>query len=337
MAAPYTVRRTRPSRWRRVVRRVATLAAVVALTTPVVIAAFVGTRCYGGVLAAGHARHRPAWPGICAPRPLPSSPCRSGTSSTAPTSTESSSSARRHRRFPTSGRSARYWGAYGAACDATRGRYPFELGYHVMLGVIGVSFTAEYGIKALYENTVGRATEWLFSTDTPEDVFAAGVAREYGAFMHTTPWYRFPFLDRLGALWADVPWWGPRAGRKWERRVALSLELGAKGAYGWLMGRGSQAAYAAEDLTTFGRIPRVDAKALAAAGGRLVPSADPMTGRGAAALRGVHAGHAGPAGPWSAVRGHRRQRRRGRRRPCSRSICTSAGERRADRVAAAPA
>ena len=95
-----------------------------------------------------------------------------------------------------------YWGAYGAACDATRGRYPFEMGYHVMLGVIGVSLTAEYGIKAIYENTVGRTTEWLFSTDTPEDVFAAGVAAEYGQFMHTTPWYQFPFADRLGTLLA---------------------------------------------------------------------------------------------------------------------------------------
>ena len=57
----------------------------------------------------------------------------------------------------------------------------------------------------------------------------------------------------------DMPWWGPRLVRKWERRVALSLELGAKAAYGWLIGLGSQAAYGAEDLTTFGRIRRVDA------------------------------------------------------------------------------
>lgn len=276
MAAPYSVRRTRPSRGRRLVRRVATLVTVVALTTPVVIGAFVGTRCYGGVLAAGHAPAPPGVPGYLRAEAftfltLPEWYIVYSTDEYGQFIQRSPPSA-----FPYLGAIGQYWGAYGAACDATRGRYPFELGYHVMLGVIGVSLTAEYGIKALYENTAGRITEWLFSTDTPEDVFAAGVAKEYGAFMHTTPWYQFPFRDRLGRLWTDVPWWGPRAVRKWERRVALSLELGTKGLYGWLMGLGSQAAYGAEDLTTFGRILRVDAKALAEVGGRLVRSADPV-------------------------------------------------------------
>ena len=276
MAAPFTVRRKQPSRWRHRARRLVTFALVVGLTTPVVVAAFVGTRCFGGTLAAGHAPAPSGVPGYLRAEAftfltLPEWYIVYSTDEYGQFIQRSPPSA-----FPYLAAIGQYWGAYGAACDATRGRYPFELGYHVMLSVIGVSLTAEYGIKALYENTIGRTTEWLVSTDTPEDVFAAGVAKEYGAFMHTTPWYRFPFRDRLGTLWADVPWTGPRAVRKWERRAALSLELGAKALYGWLMGLGSQAAYGAEDLTTFGRIVRVDAQALAAAGGRLVRSADPV-------------------------------------------------------------
>ena len=56
--------------------------------------------------------------------------------------------------------------------------------------------------------------------------------------MHHTAWYRFPFFDRLGALWTRVPTSGPHAGRKWERRLALSAEYVIKGTYGWLLGLG---------------------------------------------------------------------------------------------------
>ncbi len=295
MAGPYAARRRGPSRLRRALRRVVTIALVVAITVPVVIAAFVGTRCYGGQLYAGHA---PGPPGLA--RYLRA---EAFTFLTLPewyivfSTDEYAQFIRRSppSAFPYLAAIGQYWGAYGAACDATRGRYPFEFGYHVMLGVIGVSLTAEYGVKAVYENTVGRLTEWLFSTDTPEDVFAAAVATEYGRFMHTTPWYQFPFADRLRDLWSDVPWWGPRAVRKWERRMALSLELGVKAGYGAVMGMGSQAAYGAEDLTTYGRILSVNQAAVRAAGGRIVPSRIPCR--------------------WSRCRATRRSRRR--RWPCS--------------------
>ncbi len=61
MAGPAVARRPRPPRWRRVGRRVAMWTGVVALTTPIVIAAFVGSRCYGGTSSAGLA---PAPPDI---------------------------------------------------------------------------------------------------------------------------------------------------------------------------------------------------------------------------------------------------------------------------------
>ena len=118
----------------------------------------------------------------------------------------------------------------------------------MMLGVIGTSFTVEYLVKGIYEKTIGRLAEWLSSNDTPEDAFAARTAREYGTFMHTVPWYEFPFGSKLVALWRETPFWGPHFLRKLERRVALSAEYGTKAAYGWLMGLATGAAYAPEDL-----------------------------------------------------------------------------------------
>lgn len=164
--------------------------------------------------------------------------------------------------FPYIGSVRQYWRYYGAACEATRGVYPFSAGNHLMLAVIGSSFSIEYALKAVYENTAGRLSEWIGGHDTPEDLFARQTAAEYGTFMHTVPWYEFPFAAKIGALWASTPATGPHMFRKWERRGALTAEYGVKAAYGWLIGLSSGAAYGEEDLTVHARIENVSAHAL---------------------------------------------------------------------------
>ena len=131
--------------------------------------------------------------------------------------------------FPYLGSVGQYWGYYDSMCQATRGKYPFETGYHMMLGVIGVSFTIENVVKAAYENTIGRLSEWISSRDTAEDRFAAKVATEYAMFIHAVPWYEFSFTTQLHRLWTQVPLGGPNVFRKWERRLALSAEYSRQG------------------------------------------------------------------------------------------------------------
>jgi hypothetical protein len=151
-------------------------------------------------------------------------------------------------RFPYFGSIVQYWRGYRDVCRITRREYKFEGGYHLMLGVIGASFTVENVGKGLYEKTIGRVTEWIATRDTPEDAFAVRTAQEYGTFMHTVPWYEFPFGAKLAALWKGTPAWGPHVLRKWERRFFLTAEYGSKAIYGWVIGRATGAAYAPEDL-----------------------------------------------------------------------------------------
>jgi hypothetical protein len=148
--------------------------------------------------------------------------------------------------FPYLGASRQYWEYYGAMCDATRGVYPVDAGNHLMLGVIGVSFTAENLVKAAWENTAGRFTEWVGGHVTNEDAFAQHTAVEYGRFMHTVPWYQFPFGARLAALWRETGLWGPAPVRKWERKLALSADYGIKAAYAWVIRRATGAVYEPE-------------------------------------------------------------------------------------------
>ena len=152
-------------------------------------------------------------------------------------------------QFPYFQAIGQYWRSYYDVCAVTRDKYPFNSGYHLSLAVIGTSFTVENIFKGIYENTVGRATEWLSSSElTEEDAFARKVAKEYGDFIHTIPWYEFPFDEKFKALWDQTSLWGPNGLRKWERKLALSLEYGLKSIYGWLIRQGTQTAYAPEDL-----------------------------------------------------------------------------------------
>lgn len=161
--------------------------------------------------------------------------------------------------FPYFGAARQYWGLFAAACGATKRTYPFESGHHVMLGIIGASFTIENSFRFVYENTVGRLTERFSSTDTAEDAFARRTAQEYGAFMHTVPWYEFPFAARIRTLWRDTPWRGPHMVRKMERRFMLTVEYSLKAAYGWLIGALSGAAYGAEEQRIHARIDNAPA------------------------------------------------------------------------------
>ena len=152
-------------------------------------------------------------------------------------------------QFPYFQAIGQYWRSYYDVCAVTRNQYPFNSGYHLSLAVIGTSFTIENILKGIYENTLGRVTEWLSSSElTEEDAYARRVAKEYGDFIHTIPWYEFPFGEKFKGLWGGTSLWGPNGVRKWERKLALSLEYGVKSIYGWLIRQGTQTAYAPEDL-----------------------------------------------------------------------------------------
>lgn len=144
--------------------------------------------------------------------------------------------------FPFFGHVRQFWEAYGAVTKAMGERYPFNLGYHVMVLVIGVSTTVEYALKAGYEAVFGR---WFEGETTPEDELAAYVAQDYVDFILQTPWYEYDFFGALGALWSEVPLTGPNMARKWERRFALTTEYLVKGGYAVLIRAGTQAGYEA--------------------------------------------------------------------------------------------
>ena len=99
----------------------------------------------------------------------------------------------------------------------------------MMIATIGVSFMLEMGLKAAYEETVGRVFAlWRGSEKTQQDIVARDMAIDYAAFLRQTPWYKYPFQPWIDRLWA-APMEEPLRG--WERRLALGGEWRAKIAY----------------------------------------------------------------------------------------------------------
>ena len=137
-----------------------------------------------------------------------------------------------------------YWVSYLEARRLTAKDYPFNWPYHVMLWVIGTSYSAELALKAVYENTLGRLSGaiagWRLSE---EDRFAHAVADDYGRFIHVRPWYEYPFGSRLAELWTRVPLWGRDPVRKLERRLFLSAEFGMKAVYANLIEFATRSTY----------------------------------------------------------------------------------------------
>src|SRR5215467_113800 len=150
-------------------------------------------------------------------------------------------------RFPYFAAIRQYWRYYASSCGGTRRVYPFDPRAHLILGLTGLGFTHDNTVKGAYENTVGVVSESIGFYHTEEDVFARNTARQYADFVHTVPWYDFPFAARLEALWKETPLWGLDMVRKWERRFALSAEYGLMATYAGIVRLGTHGIQKPED------------------------------------------------------------------------------------------
>jgi FAD/FMN-containing dehydrogenase len=159
---------------------------------------------------------------------------------------------KRPSQFPYIGSVGTFWESYAKTFGAAKKRYDVDFGTHAMLDVIGVSTAIEYGLKGIYEGTVGRLFELNMPPGgTAEDRYAAKVAREYAQLIATRGWYEFGFMHAFAGLWTTVPMTGPGFFRKWERRFALSGEYLIKAVYASIIGAGTAAGYTPDQLTRY--------------------------------------------------------------------------------------
>lgn len=151
--------------------------------------------------------------------------------------------------FPFTTHIDQIWDSYDIVKDQIEGNFAPNPGYHLMIWVIGVSSTIEYGVKNWYEVVVGRLTDTGVPV-TEEDKFNAKFARDYVVFINDIPWYDFDFARQLKDLWTNTPIFGSNIVRKLERRYILTSELLVKYGYAKLIGMGTQQVYEEASFNT---------------------------------------------------------------------------------------
>jgi hypothetical protein len=131
-----------------------------------------------------------------------------------------------------------FWSSLCGARRSTSSARPPTPNQMVTDYIIGSSFMAEMAVQGLYERTIGALTAAWRPSRTREDDFNLAMLDDYAKFLEQTPWYRYPFSDKLKGLWRDVPF--EPSLRSVERRFSLSLQYGVKSIYakaiGWLAG-----------------------------------------------------------------------------------------------------
>lgn len=140
---------------------------------------------------------------------------------------------------------AQFWCGYGYVHEFTSEHFGFNAPENIALTVIGSSFSVQYLVLGLYENTIGRLSE-LDGAQTFEDSYMAVVARDYGSFLQQVPFYDYPYAQKLAVLWSSTPLWEEHPLRAWERKIFLSVGYGFETGYGWLIGTATLAAYGPE-------------------------------------------------------------------------------------------
>jgi FAD/FMN-containing dehydrogenase/ubiquinone/menaquinone biosynthesis C-methylase UbiE len=177
---------------------------------------------------------------------------------------------KRPSEFPYFRSSKQFWSYYNSIYQVTNNKYGFNWGYHLMVFVIGTSYTVENVLKGIYENTIGRFTEWTRgNTMTEEDQYAAQVAQEYVDFIHVDPWYDFPFWNRFKKLWC-IDLFGSNLIRKTERKLFLSIEYGGKAAYAWLIRLGTKSVYGDADNYILARVNKIPEKTKSESGIKVI-------------------------------------------------------------------
>ncbi len=163
-------------------------------------------------------------------------------------------------RFPYFASNDEYWREHGLVLGKTASSSHDNSDYRTVLNVIGWSFTAENTIKGVYENTIGRLSEWVASdTQVPEDIYAAKIAKEYADFIYDYPWYDFKYFTAFRGVWSlqntgNYSW--KQDIRRGERKIFLSIEYGIKAVYSSIIRIATHTKFGVQDDIVYAVVSR---------------------------------------------------------------------------------
>ena len=123
---------------------------------------------------------------------------------------------------------AGFWSSLCSLSTASGPHGGFPTEFKSTIYTIGISFTAELSMKALYEESIGRVATWVRGDKrAPLDDIMAKQAADYAVFLRQVPWYRWDFRRDAAELTDNAS----DIFRDRERRIAGGIEYGTKARY----------------------------------------------------------------------------------------------------------
>ncbi len=162
--------------------------------------------------------------------------------------------------FPFRQSNKEYWRQYEVVTAMTKESEHNNSDYQTVLTVIGWSYSIENNIKFVYENSIGKISEWIAGdVQVPEDQYAALVAKEYADFLYDYPWYDFPYFKHLKGVWTlktDTHYTLRQDIRRIERKCALTLEYGVKALYSKVIAYATHSKFGVQDDSVYAVVTR---------------------------------------------------------------------------------
>ena len=151
-------------------------------------------------------------------------------------------------QFPYFKAIGQYWDSVAYTKKALGDR-EIDSSTNTVLTFIGWSFTFENAVIGGYEKTIGRLSEASnFFNTSGADKYIDQVSTEYAEFLLHTPWYDFPYFNKLPGLWAGIG--TDISVRGLERRIIFTVGYTLKGVYGKVIGTVSHSSLGFAELTT---------------------------------------------------------------------------------------
>ncbi len=133
---------------------------------------------------------------------------------------------------------------------ANRKTQKLNVEYFGMLLTIGTSYTIEYGIKSLYENTIGRLTSIVNGHETEEDIFIAKSWDRFAKSVYVEPWYEYAYWADIKQIWTETSFLKKTFIRSTERKMAVTVSYLLKAGYAQVLKKFSQSTFGVEENKT---------------------------------------------------------------------------------------
>ncbi len=145
-----------------------------------------------------------------------------------------------------------FWKLYDRSLKLVSNAYPENNEYKIMLQVIGVSLTMEYGFKMVYENTMGRLFSFLTEKEiSKNEKVIIAAQRDYSNFIYQKAWYEFKFLPWISKVWNTKNDNNCSTIRKWERTLFFTFEYSFKAFYAQMIQCAANASYEKPETSIF--------------------------------------------------------------------------------------